>query len=140
MTRLPDWEIRLARAEDGLVKARWRWGTHDCAQAVLQIVEALTGEELRAGFGYGSRQAARRILRKNRGLYQFAGSIADRLGLGRVSPNLAQRGDPCVVVVGKRQALGWIGGKTGIFVASEQGIDYVPRRAAVACWSVPCPR
>lgn len=142
MRRARGWHARLVLAEARLRHERWRYGTHDCAQAALASLEALTG--LRRSFVVREYDGARQALRLIRcGLRESSTDIAAKLGLVEHSnPRLARKGDPLRVRIERRGrmdcALGFVGTAGVPLVASlGGGLDPVEWSRVDAAWSVP---
>lgn len=145
LRRTPGWEQRLATVEQELSRTVWRYGKHDCAQACLRVVHAISGVDLREQYAYNSRQAARRLMRhsiqgKRRTDVRWrAFNLANILGLEQVEPDHLQRGDPCLVRVGRSYALGWIASNGQGCVAAELGFVRLDRMQDVVLgWRIPC--
>lgn len=96
LTRLPDWDRRLARAVDRHVDIPGEWGKADCLLTCADIVEAITGVDPAADIRgkYKTEAGAARLLRR-RGCSDVGEALAALFPTEAVL--MAQRGDLGVV-------------------------------------------
>ena len=137
LQRKAGWEGRLARVESELHASSWKYGTHDCCQAGLRVIDALTKSNLRGTVEpYSSLRSSRVVCRQN--LETFIREMARTLNATPVHPQLAKRGDPVLVCLKPRTyALGFISSTGKVKVASLVGLSEVSFDDAVAAWSIP---
>lgn len=127
LRRLPDWRARFAAEMDRQRRQAFAWGRHDCAIGLAcGAVQAITGTDLRQGWGgYRTAAGALRALRK-RGFAGLSDAVADVLP--EVHPVFARVGD-----VGVIPGEGEIGealcvvDASGLIVLTEQGHGRRPR-------------
>jgi hypothetical protein len=100
--RKPDWLFRLEATIGGARGREFAWGAHDCCLFPCDVVLAMTGVDLAAGFRgrYRSLRTALRTLESAGGVEGIAEAIARKHGLEEVAPGLARRGDVILVDVG----------------------------------------
>lgn len=123
MTRHPDWRGRLARYVSGVVRARFRPGTHDCAMFAAGAIEAMTGEDMAAEFrGYRTLEEGRAALAAA-GFGGMGDVVAARLT--EVSPQFAQVGDLAILEEKGEEAFGIVQGPF-IYVLRVEGLGLVP--------------
>lgn len=134
LTRLPDWDRRLARATERHLKTPGVWGESDCLLTVADAVEAVTGvdpaEKVRGK--YTTAQGAAKVMRRRK-----AETVKDVLaklfpGVGRL---MAQRGDLCVVERAGMLCAGYIT-EYGAAVKDERGLTFLPQTQIVAAFKV----
>lgn len=134
MSRVPDWEARLAEYLESVRETPFAWGSHDCALFAASAVEAMTGVDYGAPF----RGKYRTELGSVRALKRFgAGSLEATLdGLFPEIPlAFAQRGD----VVMRDEAAGICLGPDAAFVGDldgAPGLVRYPRREWARAWRV----
>lgn len=136
LTRLPDWRSRFAAEMDHQRRTAFAWGQHDCALGLAcGVVEAITGADLRQGWGnYRTAAGALRALRK-RGFESLTAAVADVLP--EVHPVYAQIGD-----IGVIPGDGEIGealcvvDASGLIVVTEDGHGRRPREDMVRAFKV----
>lgn len=130
MTRLPDWEERLAEYLAGVLHAPHVYGDHDCALHGAKAVFAQTGVDHAAPFRgrYTTARGAALALRKF-----GAGSLEATLDahLPTVPPALAQRGD----LVMADGSVGVCVGGDAVF-AGETGLTRMARSRWTRAWKV----
>ena len=130
MTRLPDWEQRLADYLAGVLNTPHRFGSHDCALHGANAVLAQTGHDYAAAYRgrYTTELGAARALRKH-----GAGSLQATFDvqLPVINPALAQRGD----LVMAQEAIGVCVGGHAMF-AGAQGLERIARTEWSRAWKV----
>ncbi|RVD13791.1 MAG: hypothetical protein EOS73_15980 [Mesorhizobium sp.] len=122
LTRLPDWDRRLARLVNQHKSIPGVWGVSDCLLTVADAVEAITGTDPAADIRgkYKTEAGAARILRK-RGFGDVEMALASLFRpVGRL---MAQRGDIGVVENGVLCA-GFVT-DLGFAVKTEAGLSFV---------------
>lgn len=132
MVRRPDWRVRLDAHLAAAARHPFAWGSHDCVSFAAGAVEAMTGEDLRAGTRYATAIGARRLLRRL--------GAADVLGLARAHlpeiPVAAARiGDLAAVATPDGPALAVVGGGH-VLAPAHQGLAALPLSAAHAAFRV----
>lgn len=142
MTRLPDWEARLAAYVASVRDRPFEWGEHDCILFCAAAADAMTGVDIAAGYRgkYHSRRGAASILKK-----QGKGTLIRTLNatLERRKPGRARRGD----FVWFHGAVGVCMGADALFVGEDrladalgvslrEGLVPVPRRLWTKAWAV----
>ena len=141
MRRLPDWPKRLVAVEERIRDWPFVWGRHDCALATLLVLEEITGARVGAvpGDGWSSALSAVRFIRDHgtRSLLGLADQVAGTVGLSRINPARACRGDIVLAGEGRDEALGWIGSDGQPTFLAADGYVRHPRRAVRVAWQVP---
>lgn len=134
MSRLPDWEDRLAAFLAERRDMPFAWGSNDCALFATACAAAITGEDRAASFRgrYDTREGAALALREI-----GAGTLVKTMdALFVVKPvGMAGRGD----LVMARGAIGVCIGRSAMFVGEEgerAGLVTVPRSEWQKAWAV----
>lgn len=142
MMRLPDWEERLSAYVASVRRRPFAWGEHDCILFAAAAAEAVTGEDVAAGYRgkYRDKAGAAAILQA-----QGAGTLLATVDatLPRRKPALARRGD-WVWYLG---AVGLCMGRDALFVGEErlaeaagvlmrEGLITIPRPLWEKAWAV----
>lgn len=115
----------------------FEWGTFDCCLAAANAIHAMTGKDFAESFRghYKTKQGAALALKR-----YGHGTIKDTLNsiFGPFKPRLKiGRGDIALVQTEQGDALGiCYGGQ--IWCAAETGLQPLPTRLVLCCWSVPC--
>jgi hypothetical protein len=136
--RLPDWEKRLA---EHFARSRARafgWGEFDCALAVCEGIEAVTGVDPGKSYRgkYMSEKEALALIGGDLGT--FVAGIAGELEFRELRPTFARRGDVVLVDNGDpTHALG-TADLSGRFAwcASERGFIRVPMKYWLRAWKI----
>lgn len=125
MTRLEDWQQRLAAHLMETRRARFRPGRHDCATWAADAVLAMTNEDLAAGWRetYATEDEGLAGLR--------AAGWEDHVDLAasllpEIAPHEARPGDVVAVTTEGGPALGVVQG-AHVYVAGAVGVRLVPR-------------
>ncbi len=138
--RREDWPERLAALVAERLRARFRWGRHDCVSFACDAVLALTGADPLAEFrgGYADEAGAEAILvAHGPGLQAFCERLLGRFGCGSVAPPLlAQRGDLALVPSGNELTMGVVLGAEGVAAPGLRGLVFAPLGTAARAWSV----
>lgn len=94
--RLPDWELRLARAMAPHFKAKWQYGSCDCLIICLDAIEAVTGLDIYPEFrlSYTTEAGGVKLLKRKGfdNVEQLWEHTLDEIPIAR-----AQRGDLCII-------------------------------------------
>lgn len=135
LQRLPDWQLRLDALVHERTRARFAWGSNDCALFAADAVHAVTGHDLAAGLrGLGARQALRHVQRVGGMCHLVPAALAPL-----THTSLAQEGDIALVQQpgrgAKQLALGVVVGEY-VIGPSSSGLMAAPMRNAVQVWGV----
>ena len=125
LTRLPDWDQRLARLVERHMQTPGVWGAADCLLTAMDAVEAVTGVDPAASVRgrYKTQLGAARLLRRN-GFDDVEQALASRFPeVGRL---LAQRGDLAVIERDSLLCAGFVCSH-GVAVKVETGLVFVPQ-------------
>lgn len=142
MGRPDDWAERLNAAIDAVGRRRFAWGYHDCALAVCDAIQAMTGIDPARDFRgrYATREeAAAALLRWGYpDLEEAAASLAFQYGFREIRPKLAQRGD--IVMwddpeVGSALGIVSLDPRIAVF-AGPRGLGRVPVWMCTRAWRV----
>jgi hypothetical protein len=145
MKRLPQWENLLAAHFAKAHAQRFGWGTFDCALAVCDGINAITGIDPGAPYRgkYKTEQAATAIIGGNLG--SFTAGVCQAQGFpeyldkdGKTRPGFAHRGDVALIQASDPGlALGTVD-LTGRFAwcASERGFIRVPMKFWLRAWKI----
>ncbi|OFC71822.1 DUF6950 family protein [Alteromonas confluentis] len=129
--------VALAEYISANTSTPFEWGKFDCCLAVADALRAMTGHDFAESFRghYASKRGAAMALRR-----YGQGTIKDTLNhiFGPFKPRLnTGRGDVVLVHTDIGDALGvCFGGQ--IWCAAENGLQPLPMRRAICCWSVSC--
>lgn len=132
--RLPDWRPRLAAYLDGVARAPFAHGRHDCALFAAGAVAAMTGTDPAAAWrGQYATEAEGLALLLAEGI---AGHVAavDAL-FPRVPASFGQVGDLALVNGDHGPGLGVVQGEW-IYVVTPRGLGRVGLLEAVTAWRV----
>ncbi|WP_206431078.1 hypothetical protein [Sphingomonas sp. ABOLE] len=134
MTRLLDWEARLADYLASVADRPMAWGSHDCALHAAHAILALTGEDHATAYRgrYQTARGAARALRR-----QGHADVEAQFDVlfPAIAPAFAQRGD----IVQRGDAVGVCIGAEALFVGEEgerEGLVRVPRREWTKAWAI----
>ena len=135
--RLPGWQGRLAVWLAACRQRPFAWGRHDCALFIADAVEAMTGEDLAAGWRgrYSTALGARRVLRRA-GHDSPLDVVA--AALPEVLPAAALPGDVAAIPAeteGDWPALGIVQGAQ-VYVLRPEGLGLVGRGRIARAWRV----
>lgn len=133
MIRLPDWNARLNAALTAEKVKPFAWGQSDCCRFAARLVEAMTGEDVMAGFDYSSEAEARLQIGSFGGLRQF---LRHTFGPWR-KPAFAHRGD--VMLAKGGMAVGVCLGSRVAVMTEDRGYEALPRSAFVAAFPLGWP-
>ncbi|WP_127850434.1 hypothetical protein [Mesorhizobium sp. M00.F.Ca.ET.217.01.1.1] len=135
LTRLSDWDRRLARVVNQHRSTPGEWGVSDCLLTVMDAVVAVTGfdpaEDIRGG-KYSAATGATKILRR-RGLADVEAALASLFP--PISPLMAQRGDAGVVRRDGVLSCGFICDR-GFAVKDERGLSFLPQTEIKSAFKV----
>ena len=119
LTRLPDWDRRLAAVTARHMQTRPVWGQSDCLLRVADAVEAVTGEDLAAEIRgkYSSEIGAAKQLRKKKcdDVWQLLSKYFQPVG--RL---MAQRGDIVIIEQDGEIAAGFVT-EYGVAITTPHG-------------------
>jgi len=128
VTRVPDWENRLAETLAEWNAREFRWD-RDCARRAAACAIAVTGEDPLADLRsqYRTKREAMALLAET--------PMADRLDalFPRIHPAFAQRGDIALV---EDSCLGIVLGGEASFYSAEGGVRMIRRSEWQAVWGV----
>ncbi len=139
MTRVADWDVRLAAFLRARRAQGFAWGQRDCALFAADWVKEATGEDPAAAYRgkYRTAAGALKALRRQ-GHGDLAEAVTAALGPPLETTALMGRGD-----IGQVQSIdsafeGALGVCAGadIAVLSEDGVVLLPRKAALKAWRV----
>ncbi|MBZ9873497.1 hypothetical protein LB542_21940 [Mesorhizobium sp. BR1-1-9] len=134
LTRLPDWDRRLARVVNQHSRTPGEWGVSDCLLTVMDAVIATTGfdpaEDIRGA--YKTEAGAARILRK-RGFTDVEQALTSLFP--PVATLMAQRGDVGVVERNGALSCGFVCDR-GFAVKEERGLSFVPQTEIKSAFKV----
>lgn len=134
LTRLPDWDQRLARLVERHMQTSGGWGAADCLLTAMDAVAAVTGIDPAAAIRgrYKTQLGAARLLRRN-GFEDVEQALASHFPeVGRL---LAQRGDLAVVEQDGVLAAGFVCSH-GVAVKVEAGLMFVPQTEIKSAFKV----
>lgn len=136
LTRLPDWDRRLARLVSGIADTPGIWGKSDCIMTAAAGIEAVTGTDIMAPWRgrYRTEAGAARWMRKG-GCKDVEGLLRDFFGLPPVGRLLAQRGDVGVVERDGALCAGFMCDQ-GFLVRTETGRAILPQTAIKTAFKV----
>lgn len=134
LTRLPDWDRRLARAVDRHAAIPGEWGTADCLLTCADVVDAVTGIDPAVDIRgrYKTEAGAVRLLRK-RGYADVGEALAALFPVEAVL--MAQRGDLGVVEREGRLTACFIT-TAGAAAKTEHGLSFFPQTDLMAAFRV----
>lgn len=95
LTRVPDWDVRLAACIEAARGQPFEWGRHDCLTWAFDVRAAITGQPSLADLWRGRYRTERGALRLIRrfGHADLIAGLRAELGEPLVSPLMARRGD-----------------------------------------------
>ena len=140
-------ETRIARSDcwtdslDSFIELTrhrpFEWGTHDCCLFAADAVYAMTGIDPAAPLRgeYASMRGAIRVIDVNGGMEVMCDRLAAAVGMRRVPPDHAGRGDIAMVENPLMDALGVIVGRV-VACAGQDGLVFMPRSSIIAVWKV----
>ncbi|OBQ72401.1 DUF6950 family protein [Mesorhizobium loti] len=134
LTRLPDWDRRLARLVPAIAATPGVWGQSDCLLTVMDVVAEITGFDPAADIRgkYKTEAGAARILRK-RGFDDVEMALASLFApVGRL---MAQRGDVGVVDQDGQLCAGFMCDR-GFMARTETGVFILPQSAIKTAFKV----
>ena len=133
LARRDNWPKLLAQFIEARRAQPFAWGSNDCCIFAADWVEICTGEDYAKTWRgrYTSAIGAVRFLDQAGGLE----ALVDALGLNRVSPQLAGRGDIIAQEAGRGVTLGICLGVTTAFVA-KTGLVFGPITNVETAWKI----
>lgn len=131
--RRDNWPKLLAQFIEARRAQPFAWGSNDCCIFAADWVEICTGEDYAKTWRgrYTSAIGAVRFLDQAGGLE----ALVDALGLNRVSPQLAGRGDIIAQEAGRGVTLGICLGVTTAF-AAKTGLVFGPITNVETAWKI----
>ena len=125
MTRLPDWDRRLARVTEKHMRSPGVWGESDCLLTVADAIEAVTGVDHAAKVRgkYSTPAGAAKLMRRRK-----CANVEDVLArlFAETGRLLARRGDVATVERDGEIAAGFVTDQ-GVAVKNERGLTFVPQ-------------
>ena len=133
--RYDDWPTKLVESLKEAKNKPFVWGEHDCCLFAADIVKAMTGDDLAAGYRgkYSTAKEAIKLIKKISNDGTVAG-IVD-LHFKRVPVSFAKRGDIVSVQTNHGEAIGVCAGGGAHFVI-ESGTIIYPRPLWSIAWRV----
>ncbi len=134
LTRLQDWDRRLASLVNRHMRLPGEWGASDCLLTVADAIEAVTGIDPAKGVRgrYKTEAGAAKLLLK-RGYADVEQALSDRFPpVGRL---LAMRGDVGVIERNGMLSAGFVCDR-GFAVKSESGLSFVSQTAIKTAFKV----
>ena len=142
MTRRPDWPARLEAYLLRHASEKFKYGRSDCCLFVCDVLETMTGVDPAASFrgNYSSSKGAAGQIRAFCGrpsLKVLVEKICEQLGMPKIAPGLARRGDIALIKRPRDYSVGIVGldGRT-VLVLARSGIVKVPLSAAESAFRV----
>jgi hypothetical protein len=131
--RRDNWPDLLAQFIEARRNQPFAWGSNDCCMFAADWVELCTGEDYAKTWRdrYSSALGAVRFLDEAGGVE----ALVDSLGLQRIAPQLAGRGDIVAQEAGRGVTLGICLGVTTAFVA-EGGLVFGPLLNVETAWRI----
>lgn len=136
LTRLPDWDRRLARLASSIGVEPGIWGQSDCLMTAAAGIEAVTGVDIMRPWRgrYKSAAGAARLMRKE-GCETVEEVLGSFFGLPEIGRLLAMRGDVGVVESDGQLSCGFICDR-GFLVRTETGRLLLPQTAIKTAFKV----
>jgi hypothetical protein len=131
--RRDNWPSLLAQFIEARREQPFAWGSNDCCTFAADWVEVCTGVDYAKAWRgrYSSGLGAVRVLDEAGGVE----ALVDALGLQRVAPQLAGRGDIVAQEAGRGMTLGICLGETTAFVA-KGGLVFGPISNVETAWKI----
>ena len=131
--RRDNWPDLLAQFIESRRDQPFAWGSNDCCIFAADWVELCTGEDYAKAWRnhYSSALGAVRVLDEAGGVE----ALVDALGLQRVAPQMAGRGDIVAQETGRGMTLGICLGVTTAFVA-KTGLVFGPIANVETAWRI----
>ena len=132
-TRRDNWPNLLAQFIEARREQPFAWGSNDCCTFGADWVETCTGVDYALAWRgrYSSGLGAVRVLDEAGGVE----ALVDALGLQRVAPQLAGRGDIVAQETGRGMTLGICLGVSTAFVA-KTGLVFGPIENVETAWRI----
>ena len=133
LARRDNWPKLLAQFIEARRAQPFAWGSNDCCIFAADWVEICTGEDhAKAWRGrYTSALGAARVLDEAGGVE----ALVDALGLQRIAPKLAGRGDIVAQEAGRGMTLGICLGETTAYTA-KTGLLFGPITNVETAWKI----
>ncbi|MFC3326201.1 DUF6950 family protein [Mesorhizobium cantuariense] len=136
LTRLKDWDRRLARLVSSITDAPGVWGETDCLLTAAAAIEAVTGQDIMAPWRgrYKSEAGAARLMRKE-GCENVEDVLGTFFGLPTIGRLLARRGDVGVVEQNGVLCAGFVCDR-GFLCRTESARIFLPQTAMKTAYRV----
>jgi hypothetical protein len=133
LARRDNWPKLLAQFIEARRAQPFAWGSNDCCTFAADWVEICTGEDYAKAWRgrYTSALGAARVLDEAGGVE----ALVDALGLQRIGPKLAGRGDIVAQEAGRGMTLGICLGETTAF-AAKAGLLFGPITNVETAWRI----
>jgi hypothetical protein len=131
--RKENWPDLLAEYVDKRRKEPFAWGSNDCCLFAADWVQACTGTDYASAWRgrYTGKLGAARFLDEAGGL----GALVDSLGMERVLPSQAGRGDVVMQEAGRGPSLGICLGASTAFV-NDNGLIFGAIKKVEKAWRI----
>jgi hypothetical protein len=141
LTRVPDWETKLAQYVHANLRTPFAWGEFDCCLFACNCVQAVTGTDLAADFRgrYATLADAYRLIKDyaGGGVAELADKKALEYQLPEVPLNFASPGDVVLVNQITGDALGIVDtGGVDVLASGVSAIVRVPRSGWKKAWRI----
>jgi len=141
MIRFNDWPERLQEVVAEAQDKRFEWGSHDCALFAMNVVFALTGEDLAISFRgkyRTARGAAGQMIRfAGGGVEEMADKMAEMHDIKETPVAFARRGDVVLIdIESVGPALGIVLGQDATFVSLASGLTRRPLLECRRAWRI----
>lgn len=136
MTRLPDWDRRLALVTEKHMRLPGEWGVSDCLLTAADAIEAVTGNDVMAKWRgrYKTETGAARMLRRE-GCETVDDAMRLVFGLKPKGRLMAQRGDVGTMMRGDEIVAGYFC-EHGFAAKGEGGLVFHPVTDVLAAYEV----
>ena len=145
MTRVPDWQTKLADFIHSRLRTPFAWGSQDCALFACDCVKLMTEVDLAEDFRgkYTDARSAIAVIRNYAAgaIDALAEKKAAEFGLPAIDVNMASRGDVVLILQDtdpeNMLALGIVGmdGRSAA-CAGPDGLRFVPRSSWLKAWKI----
>ena len=141
IARKQTWEADMAKAFEAADAAPFAWGTNDCCLMVCDVILAMTGVDLGAGFRgkYATKEEADALIAfatDGGGVEELAEQICAANDMPEVEVNFAQRGDIVLHDTSEGPCLGIIDREGGYYLSKKHGLLFLGRGNIRRAWRV----
>tara|TARA_R110000751_G_scaffold10671_2_gene38647 strand:- start:2565 stop:2999 length:435 start_codon:yes stop_codon:yes gene_type:complete len=143
MKKHPDWVARFVKVLKLHEGEPFDWATHNCCTLSAELFEATTGQSSRAFFpdlsAKTKRESFRELVKFSKGGLVPAGDkMAEKFGMEKIPPLMAQRGDPVVADFDGEILMATVGfdGRSLVVITPKDGLTYLPVNYAIAAWRI----